>query len=55
MGVEFWIKIAMVVLTSFSGGFQLGHLVTSFQYETNDRYCNSRQREEEVDKIENVD
>lgn len=55
MGAEFWVKLSLVILTTFSAGFQVGHLVTSFQYETNDRYCNSRQREEEVDKIERVD
>lgn len=55
MGAEFWVKLSLVILTTFSFGFQLGHLVTSFQYETNDRYSNSRQREEEIDKIESVD
>ena len=50
-----YLQLAFVVVLSISVGFQLGHLVTSFQYETNDRYNKRSQSDDKIDEIKNVE
>lgn len=48
-------QLVLTLILAFWVGFQLGHLVTSFRYETDDRYGQRRKSDNEIDKIESVE
>lgn len=45
-----YLNLALVLILAFSVGFQAGHLLASFQYETCDGYADRRKRKKQVDK-----
>lgn len=51
---NYWL-LALTLFLSFWVGFKAGHLVTSFQYETNDCYNKSGESDKEIDQIESVE
>lgn len=46
-----YLQLALVVVLSISFGFQLGYLVTSYQYEVCHGYFQSQKRDGETGKI----
>ena len=52
--MQYYLELALVLLLAFYVGFQAGHLLTSFQYETTYGYSKRCKSDDKVDDVENM-